>query len=313
METFTHLIQQYGLLAIFVSVLIESTGLPIPSYPILMVAAALAPGMKSQLAEILLVGVCGDMIPDFCWFFTGRRYGMRVLGIMCRLSLTPDTCVKNTSTIFMKVGPPSLGITKFIPGVGNVAIVLAGIVSVPLALFAAFDFIGSVLYIGVAVALGAIFHDAVADVIATLVNYGRWGIAAVAAALALYLLLKWAQRYLLIRQLRMDRITVEELRTLIDGGQPPTILDVRPARVRAIQGYIPGSIFAEVENIDVVIRDLPTDREVVVYCSCPNEYSAASLARKLKKAGLMKIRPLRGGIEAWRRAGMTVEVIDLAA
>jgi rhodanese-related sulfurtransferase len=141
----------------------------------------------------------------------------------------------------------------------------------------------------------------------TLTDLGKIGGLIVLAAIGLYLLTKWWRRRLFIRQLRMDRITVAELRKLIDDGQEIVILDVRPKEIRAQEGTIPGAVSAHPADIDPALKTYPRDMEIVVYCACPNEESAATAAKHLRQAGFKKIRPLLGGIDAWVRAGHTIE------
>src|SRR5262245_9358610 len=155
--------------------------------------------------------------------------------------------------------------------------------------------------------LGVFFQNAITSVLATLTELGTIGILAIVACLALYLLFKWWRRMLFIRQLRMDRITVPELRELIDAGQELVILDVRPRQVRVQDGIIPGAIFAHPEDIDPIVKSYAPGTEIIVYCACPNEESAATAAKHLKQAGFKKIRPLLGGMEAWVKAGHPIE------
>lgn len=190
---------------------------------------------------------------------------------------------------------------------------MAGITKMAPPLFLLLDGMGKLLFVSVGIALGLLFKNAVANVLSTLTELGQIGGAVVVAALALYVLGKWWRRRLFIRQLRMDRITVDELRQLIDDGPRLVILDVRPKEVRAQEGIIPHSLAAHPSDTDAALSDYPRDEEIVVYCDCPNEASAAIAARHLKKAGFKKIRPLLGGFEAWVDAGHPLERIAPAA
>ena len=144
------------------------------------------------------------------------------------------------------------------------------------------------------------------DVVSTMVALGTVGIIAVVAALILYILLRWWQRRAFIRQLRMDRISVEELIAMIDAGNIPVILDVRSAATRARDGIIPGALAAHPQDLHPTLMDFDRNAEIVVYCACPNEASAATAAQHLRKAGFRKIRPLLGGVDAWVGAGRTL-------
>ncbi|MFZ1921922.1 MAG: thiosulfate sulfurtransferase GlpE, partial [Xanthobacteraceae bacterium] len=159
------------------------------------------------------------------------------------------------------------------------------------------------------VALGVIFKDAIASVLGTLTEFGKFGIGVVAVALAVYVLGKWWRRRLFIRQLRMDRISVDELHQLMGEGHDLVILDVRPKEVRELDGVIPGAVAGHPADSDPVLDDYSRDGEIVIYCDCPNEASAAIAAKHLKKAGFKKIRPLRGGLDAWIEAGHPLQQV----
>jgi rhodanese-related sulfurtransferase len=200
-----------------------------------------------------------------------------------------------------------------VPGLGYVSVALSGITRVNLALFILLDAIGATFYVGLAIALGRLFHNAIDAILATLMRLGELGVALVVVAFLAYLALRWIERQLFIRRLRMDRISVDELAGMIDGGQTPVIFDVRDRAVRARDGIIPGAIGAHTTDIIGQLKDYPRDVEIVIYCACPNEASAAVAAMHLKRAGFRKIRPLLGGIDAWATAGRPLETIAIAA
>ena len=300
-------VEQHVLVLVFLNALLTQAGLPLPVVPTLMTAAAIAGQNSFQVAEIVLAGVSGALIGDLVPYWCGRRYGGRVLGLLCRVSFSPDFCVRQTETVFAKVGPWSLVFAKFLPGLSIIAVAMAGVTRMSVLTFLLFDGIGGVLYVGAAVALGLLFQNAIADALSTLANLGEFGVLAALGVVGLYMLAKWLRRRMFIRQLRMDRITVAELRRLIDDGQSPVILDVRPPDVRAQEGIIPGANSAHAADIDPDITNYSREREIVVYCACPNEESAATAAKHLKQAGFKKIRPLLGGIDAWVQAGHRLE------
>jgi rhodanese-related sulfurtransferase len=184
---------------------------------------------------------------------------------------------------------------------------MAGVTKMSLPVFLSLNGIGALLSVSVPVVLGWIFKNAITDILFTLADIGKLGVVAVLAALGLYLLARWWRRKAFIHQLRMDRITVDELLGLIDEGQKLLILDVRPKEVRAQEGIIPGAVPAHPADIDPAVSDYSRELEIVVYCACPNEASAAVAAKHLKRAGFKKIRPLLGGIDAWVQAGQPVE------
>jgi rhodanese-related sulfurtransferase len=162
---------------------------------------------------------------------------------------------------------------------------------------------GTVLYFSVPVLLGALFYRAIDQILDTTATLGTTGIAAILGALALYIAVRWWRRQAFIRQLRMDRISVDELIAMIDAGNLPVILDVRSADTRARDGIIPGALPAHPEDIHAALLEFDRNSEIVIYCACPNEATAATAALHLRKAGFRKIRPLLGGVDAWVGAG----------
>jgi rhodanese-related sulfurtransferase len=196
---------------------------------------------------------------------------------------------------------------KIHPRSGSDTVAMAGVTRTPAAFFVLLDGIGASLFIGAMVTLGVIFHDAIATALSTLAELGALGAALVVSILVLYVLIKWVRRKLFVRQLRMNRITVSELRKLVDDDLKLVILDVRPKEVRVRDGIIPGAIGGHAEDIDTIVRDYDRDAEIIIYCACPNEASAALAAKHLKGVGFRRIRPLLGGIDAWIDAGYAIE------
>jgi rhodanese-related sulfurtransferase len=230
-----------------------------------------------------------------------------VLSTLCRISLSPDSCVRQTESIYLRWGAPSLLVAKFIPGFAAVATALAGSVGTRLSVFLLFDGLGALLWAGLAVGLGVGFQNAVSDVIEVLEQLGKWGLLAIVAAFALIVTLKWWQRQRFYRQLRMARISVEDLRGLLDRGELPVILDVRSPLAQRQDGRIPGAISLNAQTLGETSPELFTEGEVIVYCACPNEASAALIAKRLIQQGYSRVRPLQGGIDAWIAAGYAVE------
>ncbi len=307
MQLLVDLVLRFGLALAFVTVLVEQIGLPVPSYPILIVTAALSSQGAYTVPQLVAVGVVACLLADYGWFRAGARFGRRVLALMCRISLSPDSCVRQTESIYERWGAPSLLVAKFVPGFGAVATAMAGIVGVTPMAFIVFDALGAAIWTGLAASLGWIFRNAVDDVLRVIENAGRIGLAAIAAAFALYLLVKVVQRQRLLRQLRMARVSPEELHAMLKGEPPPLVVDVRSAGSRE-SGVIPGAHWIEVHAPDEEIRRLPAMEEVVIYCACPNEASAAVVAKRLMKAGFQRVRPLKGGIDAWVASGLPLEV-----
>lgn len=314
MDLLLSLLAHYGLWLVFANVLALQMGLPLPAYPTLIVVGAMAATSPTpSLAQVVAVAVAACLVADLAWYAAGGRYGRRVLRVMCRLSLSPDSCVRQTETLYERWGAASLMVAKFIPGFAAVATSMAGLARTPLATFVTFDAVGALLWAGVAVLLGWLFRDAVAEVISVFEAAGRWGLIGLGSALLLYVAVRALQRHRLIRTLRMSRIDVDELAQMLQRGEQPLIVDVRATSSRS-EGQIPGAVWIDNQSFETSLRTLNLMRDdprlrddVIVYCACPNEASAATVAQKLMRAGFRHVRPLGGGIEAWVERGHAVQ------
>ena len=301
------LLQFYGLAFVFINVLALQAGLPVPAYPTLIVTGALASRGGFSLPALLATAVVASLIADLAWYATGRRFGGPVLRTLCRISLSPDSCVRQTESIFMRWGARSLVVAKFIPGFASVATAMAGVLRVPLWRFIPADAVGAALWSGVAIALGYVFRNAIDDVLEVLQQMGKIGLALIVLAFVAYVFWKWLQRKRFIRQLIMDRISVDEVRTLIDEGRIGMVIDVRSPMSQEITGRIPGAVTVDPQNMKFDLVAVEPQSEVVVYCACPNEATAVAVAKALVQHGFKRVRPLHGGIDAWIAAGNDVE------
>ncbi len=306
MGYFIGILVKFGLLIVFLNVLIEQGGLPLPAIPTLMTAAALANGSYFRLSEIVAAGTLASLIADIAWYWGGKRYGRRVLGLLCKITISPDSCVRQAQSLFVRIGPWSLLFSKIVPGFSNINVALAGVAGVSLTRFVLLDGMGALIFVGTPVVLGHTFRGAISDAIRTIANIGKLGVAGIILALIVYFSIRWWQRIILVRQLRMDRITVGELIEMLTTPTRPLLLDVRPREERLEEGIIPGSIPAHPADPNPFIDGYPRELEIIVYCSCPNEASSARATKHLKQAGFKRIRPLLGGMNAWAGAGQPV-------
>lgn len=309
----TSLVQHYGLALVFACAFCEQLALPIPSYPALLIAGALSVAGGDPLALIVAVGTLGVVLGDLVAYAAGARYGRRILSIVCKLSLARDNCVRRTEDRFAHSGPWALLFVKFIPGFALALILLCGVTGLALPTFLLLDGLGALLYVTLPVVLGAVFHNAIDSALSAITRWGEYGTALVVGLLVFYAALRFVDRRLFIHRLKMARISIEELVDLIDGGKSPVIFDVRSPDARRKEGVIPGSIGAHPDEIARVAKQYAHDAEIIIYCSCPNEASAATAALHLKRAGFKKIRPLSGGIEAWTRTGRPIQFISISS
>ncbi len=274
-----------------------------------MSPAALAARGLLPLPGLVGVTWLAVLIADSTWYWLGRRYGNQVLRVVCRLALSPDSCVRATEQIFTRWGLKSLAMAKFIPGFSMVAPPLAGAMQVKWSTFLLFDFMAAVLWSSVGIGAGLIFYRQVDRMLAALAGLGGWAPVVGVTLLAAFVGGKWVQRRRFYRSLRMARISVIELKRLIDVGANPVVFDVRTATARDRDPQrIPGAIVFELSQVDAVVAELPDEREIILYCNCPSEASAAAIARLLMDRGVRSVRPLAGGLQAWIEAGFTAEI-----
>jgi membrane protein DedA with SNARE-associated domain/rhodanese-related sulfurtransferase len=300
------LIKQYGLPVVFINVLVGQLGAPIPAYPTFVVTGALLERGESSIPALLSTAVCGAFIADFAWYMAGRRYGRRILAMLCRVSLSPDSCVRQTETIYSRWGASCLLIAKFIPGFSAIASTLAGALGTRRTSFILFDTFGAALWAGSGIYLGSLFSTTVDEVPSVLGSLGNWGVLLIGAALFSYAANKWWQRRRFLNSLQTARISVHELHQLQMSGTVPIILDVRPA-LSQVDSRIPGAVMVMIDDIDIFTLDADFCDEIVIYCACPDEASAARAAKMLLQKGYRHVCPLAGGIDAWVAAGHAVE------
>ena len=313
MPALISLLHTYGPWIVFVNVLLEQAGVPVPAYPILIIAGALSANGELNLGACLGAAVLACLISDLGWHAAGRRFGKRILALLCRLSLSPDYCVSHTEDIFSRWGVKSLLVAKFIPGFNTVAAPLSGAMGIPRRTFALFSVTGALLWAGAGLALGALFHESIDAMLNIMSTMGVAALIGIGILLAMFLMYKYAQRRRFLQQLRMARISVTELRALMDGGKDPVIVDARSITARELAPPIPGAILfghaPHAEAFDAVPRTHP----IVVYCSCPNDASAAAVARQLAARGFHQVRPLVGGLDAWNATVIDATVIVTVA
>lgn len=302
------LMAQYGLLLVFFNVLVAQAGVPVPAVPTMIVAGALAASGQLPVVGIVLVAVLASLIGDLAWYAAGRRFGAGVMRTLCRISLSPDSCVKQSELRFQRWRGRLLLIAKFVPGLSTVAPPLVGAMGLRLGTFVVLDVLGSLLWAGAAVGVGYVFAEQIDRVLAALASAGMLALELLLVLLVLYVAAKWWQRRRLLLALRMARINVDELNDLIATGQAPIVVDVRSQAARLLDTrIIPGALLADLDRIDQALPGMSTDRQLVFYCSCPNEVTAARAAQLMMARGYRQVRPLLGGLDAWDAAGYRLE------
>ncbi len=268
MESTLRFVIHHGYVVLFVWVVLEQAGLPIPAVPVLLAAGALAGTGQMHLALILGTAVVASLVSDVGWYALGRRRGPRILHLLCRISLEPDSCVRDTENLFARRGIASLLVAKFIPGLSTVAPPLAGIIRMPLGRFVLFDGLGALLWAGVFAILGLLFSKQLEGLAVLLATMGSWLLAILVGGLGAYLLWKFLARQRFLRRLRVARITPEELHQKLELGEEVMIVDLRhPLEFDADPVSIPGAVRFSARDLEARRLPIPRDREVILYCS----------------------------------------------
>jgi membrane protein DedA with SNARE-associated domain/rhodanese-related sulfurtransferase len=301
------LIERHGLLIVFANVLAEQLGLPIPAVPTLVIAGALVWDHSLSAPAVFACAFAAATLGNVAWYAAGRWYGRRVLRLLCLVSLSPDSCVRQMERQFTRWGPLALVAAYFIPGLSTVARPLAGATGIGWLRFLGMNSLGIVVWAIPFMTLGWLFHDQVNDLLGLLVDYGRRSVEVLLALLGSWLAWRWWQRQRFMKALRIARITADELRRLLESGERPVIVDLRSPIARDEEPrLIPGARVMELTEVGTRTEPLPMDREIIFYCTCPNEASAAQAARQLMGLGYTRVRPLLGGMDAWLQAGYDV-------
>jgi membrane protein DedA with SNARE-associated domain len=258
----------YGQAVLFAAVFAEQMGLPFPAGPILVAAGALAESGRLHPLSTVVSAVAAALAANLIWYELGRRKGIRVLQLLCRLSLEPDSCVRLTENVFAKHGARSLLVAKFVPGLNTVAPPLAGIFRMRLRRFLLFDALGTAIWVGAFVALGYSFGDQLASLVAEAPRLGARLAVIVFAAAAVWIAGKFLRRQRFIRRLRIDRISAEELKWKLDGGEKLVIVDLRGSLdFEAEPQTIPGALHVEAADLDGIREELARAPEVILYCT----------------------------------------------
>jgi membrane protein DedA with SNARE-associated domain/rhodanese-related sulfurtransferase len=299
---------QYGVGAVAANVLLNQIGLPLPAVPTLIIAGAVAANSQMPLLPLLFWSVLACLVADSGWYLIGRLYGIRVLKTLCKVALEPDSCVSQTQTRFERWGTNSLLVAKFIPGLAVIAPPLAGTLRIGWARFFFLSTCAALFWVGAAVATGMLFKSQIEGLLDRVSELGGTAGVGVGIAIAAYIAYKWWERSRFYQMLRMARITVADLYDLVRAGASPLIIDVRSATARQIEPrWIPGALHVPLHEVAKHVEDLPRDRDIIVYCTCPSEASAARVAKILMNHGFTRVRPLAGGLDAWVAAGYGVE------
>jgi membrane protein DedA with SNARE-associated domain/rhodanese-related sulfurtransferase len=299
----------YAYLIIFLWVLVEQMGIPIPSVPVLLTAGTLSATHRVSWIAITLAMLLACLVADSIWFALGRRYGNSVLKLLCRFSFEASTCVSKTEGYFTRRGAVTLLFAKFVPGLSTVAAPIAGQTGMTYTRFLAWDLAGSFIWGETFILAGRFFGDLAKKSAPFFAWLGHFAILIFVLMVLGFLAHRiWKQRRFL-QQVRELRLEPTELKTMLDLAEtnhtpPPFIVDLRhPLDYLPDPRVLPGALRIGPNELKQHSEIIPRDRDVILYCTCPSEEPSAKLALQLHKMGVYRVRPLRGGFDGWKQAG----------
>lgn len=297
MDATVQFLTQHGTTMLFLTVLAEQIGLPIPALPVLIAAGALVGTGQMNFAMAAGVAILAALLGDQVWFELGRRKGRQVLGWLCRISFEPLSCVRRTEKFFARHGVRSLMVAKFIPGLSTIAPPLAGIMGLRMSQYLLYNGIGAILWVGFGIGLGMVFSNQLEQALAMAADFGP------TVALTFLGMVIGYVAYKVLHRARVERlvprVTARELAEKIAAGGDPVIIDLRPHGDREDVPGIPGSLPLSLDEVLAKRHDLPYDRDVVLYCACPRDAASVYVVWKLREGGFTRVWALAGGIEAW--------------
>jgi len=294
---------------LFLWVLVEQLGLPVPSIPLILTAGTLSAThrLSASSAELVIVAAC--LISDSAWFAMGRNFGSRVVRLLCRMSLEASTCVARTEGYFTRRGPVTLLFAKFVPGLSTVAAPIAGQTGMNYPRFLLYDLSGSLFWSLSFLFAGRFFGDVASrsqEFFAFLSHFAAVVFVLLVAGFFLWRVVKHRRFLSLVRDMRIDP---EELKAMldesaVDGTPQPFIVDLRhPLDYLPDPRVLPGAMRIGPSEVARHSERIPRDRDVILYCTCPSEETSAKVALQLHRLGITRVRPLRGGFDGWKLAG----------
>jgi membrane protein DedA with SNARE-associated domain/rhodanese-related sulfurtransferase len=306
-----HILLTYGYLLLFAAVLVEQFGIPLPATPFLLAAGALSAEGQISFSLALVAGIVAALTADSAWFLIGRRYGHHVLRILCKLSLEPTTCVRKTQDSFGRRRGVTLMIAKFVPGLATLAPPVAGENGMGYGSFLFFDGIGAALWVGALLVAGRFFGDLLKRDTSLLDWAGRFSGGLLLLGIIIFFVGRVLRRRMILKELAASRLEPEELKRQLDAGEAVFIVDLRhPLEILPDPFTLPGALHFSPEALTSRHLEIPRDRDIVLFCTCPSEATAAKTAMALHKLGIERVRPLRGGYDEWKRLGFPLDAVS---
>jgi membrane protein DedA with SNARE-associated domain/rhodanese-related sulfurtransferase len=302
-------LSQHGYLILAVIVFLEAIGIPVPAAIALLISGAAAARGVLQVHYVVGLAVFAMLIGDTLMFLLGRYTGWWLLGLLCRISLNPESCILRSADSFYRRGRTLLVIAKFIPGINTMAPPLAGSMRMRLATFLRLDLAGAVLYTGSYFAVGYIFSGALDAVMRGYDSAGKaagWTVILLVSAYLLFRVWLWAKGRALSA---VPFATPEDAARELAGGahvydvRSHGYFDPKATRIRGSRRLDPNALRQSG-------NDLPTEGVVFVYCTCVRQATSTRVARELQnllRGKAVRFTVIQGGLRAWLKAGLPIE------
>jgi membrane protein DedA with SNARE-associated domain len=260
---------RHGYAVLFALVLVDQLGVPLPATPFLIAAGAYAASAHLGFIGIVVVTVVASLAAHVFWYELARRSRGDIVGLLCRVTLEPDYCARRAREFFVRWGAGTLVIASFMPGfLGVAAQPIAATVGMPRRTFLGLNVLGALLWVIACAGFGYVFNARVEEILQIGAQLGGTGLVLLAGLFAFYLGWKLVRRKQLYRQLRIARISPAELKRRLDAAEPTFILDLRHALEFDRQpGMIPGALRMSPDDLDQRFGEIPTNQEIVLYCT----------------------------------------------
>jgi membrane protein DedA with SNARE-associated domain len=261
-----HFVVQHGYALLFLWLAAEQAALPVPSIPLLLACGALMRDGRMHPALVLAYGLAACLLADSVWFHVGKRGGGKVLRLLCRIALEPDSCVRRTENALIRYGPRSLLVAKFVPGLNAVAAPMAGSSGVGFLQFLLFDSLGVLIWITAYAGAGYLFAGQLEIIVGYALRTGSGLLLMVVGVVGASIGWKFLQRQRFLRKFAVARISADELLGQVRGGAEVLLVDLRN-RHAAERDTVPGALRIPAEELEARHSEIPRDREIVLFCS----------------------------------------------
>ena len=299
---------EHGYTILFAIVFLESIGIPVPAALALMIAGGASASGSLHLPLAAGSALFALVLGDTLMFLMGRYTGWWLLGILCRLSLNPESCILRSADSFYRRGRMVLLFAKFVPGINTMAPPLAGSMNMRFAQFFGLDFAGSLIYVAAYMSVGFLFSGVLGTITRNYEAFSRVVTWILIAAVVGYL---GFQAWLWIKARKLRSVTLvspsEAARAVSTQGA--LIYDVRS------HGYydrkavrVQGSTRLEPNALLHLEKHFPEGKQIYLYCTCIREATSARVALHLAEKGV-RVAVIKGGLRAWKKAGLPMESV----